>query len=118
VRRAGRQISSKAPSADIDGFSLHAAVRCGADDHQALGQLCRYIARLALAKERMQTSAAGQVVAEPNTPCARRHALQLSWASLAGHASSDARLLAKQEPCPGSLGQARVRDRALAELRR
>ena len=27
--------------ADIDGFSLHAAVRCGADDRQALEQLCR-----------------------------------------------------------------------------
>jgi hypothetical protein len=30
---------------DIDGFSLHAAVRCGADDRQALEQLCRYITR-------------------------------------------------------------------------
>ena len=27
--------------ADVQGFSLHAAVRCGADDRQALGQLCR-----------------------------------------------------------------------------
>ena len=27
--------------ADIDGFSLHAAVRCSADDRQALEQLCR-----------------------------------------------------------------------------
>lgn len=35
--------------ADIDGFSLHAAVRCGADDRQALEQLCRYITRPALA---------------------------------------------------------------------
>ena len=26
--------------ADIDGFSLHAAVRCGADYRQALEQLC------------------------------------------------------------------------------
>ena len=34
--------------ADIDGFSLHAAVRCGADDRQALAQLCRYITRLAI----------------------------------------------------------------------
>jgi hypothetical protein len=30
---------------DIDGFSLHAAVRCAADDRQALEQLCRYITR-------------------------------------------------------------------------
>jgi hypothetical protein len=35
--------------ADISGFSLHAAVRCGADDRQALEQLCRYITRPALA---------------------------------------------------------------------
>jgi hypothetical protein len=31
--------------ADSDGFSLHATVRCGADDRQALEQLCRYITR-------------------------------------------------------------------------
>ena len=29
--------------ADVQGFSLHAAVRCGADDRQALEQLGRYI---------------------------------------------------------------------------
>ena len=32
----------KTPCADIDGFSLHAAVRCGADDRQALEQLWRH----------------------------------------------------------------------------
>jgi len=48
--------------ADIDGFRLHAAVRCGADNRQALEQLCRYITRPALANERVQTNAAGQVV--------------------------------------------------------
>jgi hypothetical protein len=42
--------------ADIDGFSLHAAVRCAADDRQALEQLCRYITRPALANERVQTN--------------------------------------------------------------
>ena len=31
--------------AAIDGFCLHAAVRCAADDRQALEQLCRYITR-------------------------------------------------------------------------
>jgi Putative transposase len=45
--------------AGIDGFSLHAAVRCGADDRQALEQLCRYITRPALANERVQCNAAG-----------------------------------------------------------
>ena len=54
--------------ADIDGFSMHAAVRCGADDRQALEQLCRYITRPALANERVQTNAAGQVVLKLKTP--------------------------------------------------
>ncbi len=36
--------------ADIYGFSLHAAVRCSADDRLALEQLCRYITRPALAR--------------------------------------------------------------------
>jgi hypothetical protein len=54
--------------ADISGFSLHAAVRCGAGDRQALEQLCRYITRPALANERVQTNAAGQVVLKLKTP--------------------------------------------------
>ena len=54
--------------ADIDGFSLHATVRCGADDRQALEQLCRYITRPALANERVQTNATGQVVLKLKTP--------------------------------------------------
>jgi hypothetical protein len=54
--------------ADIDGFSLHAAVRCAANDRQALEQLCRYITRPALANERVQTNAAGQVVLKLKTP--------------------------------------------------
>ncbi len=53
--------------ADIDGFSLHAAVRCGADDRQALEQLCRYITRPALANERVQTNATGQVMLKLKT---------------------------------------------------
>ena len=43
------------------GFGLHAAVRCAADDRQALEQLCRHITRPALANERAQTNATGQV---------------------------------------------------------
>ncbi len=53
--------------ADIQGFSLHAAVRCGADDRQALEHLCRYITRPALVNERVQTNAAGQVVLKLKT---------------------------------------------------
>ena len=54
--------------ADSNGFSLHAAVRCAAEDRQALEQLCRYITRPALANERVQTNAAGQVVLKLKTP--------------------------------------------------
>jgi hypothetical protein len=54
--------------ADINGFSLHAAVRCGANDRQELEQLCRYITRPALANERVQTNASGQVVLKLKTP--------------------------------------------------
>ena len=42
-------------------------MRCGADDRQALEQLCRYITRPALANERVQTNAAGRVVLKLKT---------------------------------------------------
>mgnify|MGYP003546577885 CR=1 FL=1 len=54
--------------ADNNGFSLHAAVRCADDDRQALEQLCRTITRPALANERVQTNATGQVVLKLKTP--------------------------------------------------
>lgn len=54
--------------ADIDGFSLHAAVRCGADEREALEQLCRYITRPALANERVQTNAAGNWCSSSRPP--------------------------------------------------
>ena len=44
-----------------------AAVRCAADARQALERLCRYITRPALANERVQTNAAGQVVFKHKT---------------------------------------------------
>ena len=47
--------------ADSNGFSLHAAVRCAADDRQALAQLYQYITRPALSDKRVQGIAAGQV---------------------------------------------------------
>ena len=56
------------PCADIDGFSLHAAVRGGAKDQQALEELCRCITRPALADDRVQSNAAGQVVLRLKTP--------------------------------------------------
>ncbi len=57
-----REATARQPlCADIDGFSLHAAVRVDAHDRKRLEQLCRYITRPALSHERVQLNAAGQV---------------------------------------------------------
>ena len=42
-------------------------MRCAADEHKSLEQLCRYITRPALANERVQCNAAGQVVLKLKT---------------------------------------------------
>ena len=55
-------------SADVDGFSLHAAVRIEAHDRKRLERLCRYITRPALSQERIQVNAAGQVELRLKTP--------------------------------------------------
>jgi len=55
-------VLTQALCADHQGFSLHAAVHCEAHERQRLEQLCRYITRPALANERVQINAAGQVV--------------------------------------------------------
>jgi hypothetical protein len=50
---AGRdEKTTTALCADAHGFSLHAAVRCGAHQRQELERLCRYITRPAIANER------------------------------------------------------------------
>ncbi|MFM8344388.1 MAG: transposase [Betaproteobacteria bacterium] len=54
--------------ADIDGFSLHAAVRIEANDRKRLEQLCRYITRPARSDERVQLNAAGQAELKLKTP--------------------------------------------------
>ena len=54
--------------ASAHGFSLHAAVRCGAHQRQHLERLCRYITRPAIANERLQRNAAGQVVPQLESP--------------------------------------------------
>ena len=53
---------------DIEGFSLHAAVRVEAHERKRLEQLCRYITRPALADERVQLNDAGQVELKLKTP--------------------------------------------------
>ena len=64
-----REATARQPlCADIDGFSLHAAVRVEAHDRKRLEQLCRYITRPALSDERVQLNAAGQVELRLKTP--------------------------------------------------
>ena len=50
------------------GFSLHAAVRCGAEQRKQLEQLCCYITRPALANERLSRNGKGQVVLRLKSP--------------------------------------------------
>ena len=64
-----RESTSRQPlCADIDGFSLHAAVRVEAHDRQRLEQLCRTSIRPALSDERVQLNAAGEVELKLKTP--------------------------------------------------
>ena len=49
------------------GFGLHAAVRCGANERKAPEPLFRHITRWALANERVQINSAGQVVVKLKT---------------------------------------------------
>lgn len=53
---------------NFNGFSLHADVRCGAGQRKKLERLCRYVARPAIAEERLKLSDCGQVVYELKTP--------------------------------------------------
>jgi Putative transposase len=50
------------------GFGLHAAVRCQADERLKLERLCRYITRPALANDRVKLNAKGQVELKLKTP--------------------------------------------------
>jgi hypothetical protein len=60
---AGREEkNTTALCADAHGFSLHAAVRCGAHQRKELERLCRTITRPALANERVKRDGAGNVV--------------------------------------------------------
>ena len=61
-------ISRQALCADIEDPSLHAGVRCEANDRNRLEHLCRYITRPALADERVQEDAEGQVVPKLKSP--------------------------------------------------
>jgi hypothetical protein len=67
-RDATQDCSAPALCADIDGLSLHAAVRVEAHDRKRLEQLCRYITRPAMSDERIQVNAGEQVELKLKTP--------------------------------------------------
>ncbi len=50
------------------GFSLHANVRCAANQRKQLERLCRYITRPAMANERLRCNRAGDVVLQLKSP--------------------------------------------------
>jgi hypothetical protein len=54
--------------AKLHRFTLHAAVRWGADQRKELEHLCRYITRPAIANERLKRNRAGQVVLQLKSP--------------------------------------------------
>jgi Putative transposase len=54
--------------ANEQGFSLHSAVRCHANERLKLERLCRYITRPALANERVKINVKGQVELKLKTP--------------------------------------------------
>ena len=62
------KIKKQALCANLDGFSLHAAVRCAARERNKLERLCRYITRPALANDRVRCNEMGQVVLRLKTP--------------------------------------------------
>lgn len=54
--------------ANAHGFSLHAGLRCGADQRSELEQLCRYITRPAIANGRLSRNRKGDVVLRLKSP--------------------------------------------------
>jgi Putative transposase/Transposase zinc-binding domain len=54
--------------ANHQDFSLHAGVRCDANDRQGIEQLCRYITRPAISNERLSINREGNVVLKLKTP--------------------------------------------------
>ena len=54
--------------ANLNGFSLHAGVAARADQRKKLERLCRYIARPAIAEQRLSFTPTGKVRYELKTP--------------------------------------------------
>ena len=64
----GIEPASPALCAKAHGFSLHAGLRCEADQRTELEQLCRYITRPAIANGRVSRNRTGDVVLRLKSP--------------------------------------------------
>jgi len=64
----GRAVVIKELCAELDGFSLHAAVKIEAGETSRLEHLCRYIARPPLSNKRLSLTPDGRVVHELRRP--------------------------------------------------
>ncbi|HEX5054815.1 MAG TPA: transposase [Planctomycetota bacterium] len=65
ARHAQRTVREGPLCADVDGFSLHAAVRVAARDRDRLEYLCRYAGRPAIAESRLSLLPDGRVSYQP-----------------------------------------------------
>ncbi len=68
LRLASQEAPQSSDCVSVQGFSLHAATRCGAQQRQQLERLCRYITRPALGHKRLSRTPAGEVVLQLKTP--------------------------------------------------
>jgi len=62
------RLSSRGLVAEVGGFNLHAGVRVEADERDALERLCRYMARPAVAAERVSVLPDGHVAYRVKSP--------------------------------------------------
>ena len=67
-RVRGRAVVVKELCAELDGFSLHAAVRVEAEERSRLEHLCRYIARPPFSNNRLSFSRSGKIVLALRVP--------------------------------------------------
>ena len=66
----------------MNGFSLHAAVRCAADERKSLEQPCRYITRAMVVPPDPAEHAEASELAACKLNCAHRRPARMSWARL------------------------------------
>ena len=77
------------------GYSLNAAVACTADRRDRLERLCRYVARPAIALERLSLNRRGEVLFALKAPSGRHHTPEVHAGRLHGAARC-------AEPIPNS----------------